>query len=121
MTGTLPPPMENATATVRCHPCGECCCNYAMPSLWRTLQQLCAVIPMENAAATVGSSPLTTAAFGRPERAEQVTDYSPYNKSLLQLYEQWLTAAIHMDNPYCSCMSHGLQLQPMWTISTAAV
>ena len=33
----------------------------------------------------------------------------------------WLTAAVPMENPYCSCMSHGLQLQSLWRIPTAAV
>ena len=38
--------------------------------------------------------------------------------------ESRLTAATHVDNPYCSCrptIPQGLQLQPLWTIPIAAV
>ena len=42
--------------------------------------------------------------------------------------ESWLTAAVPMDSPYCSCKltlarhwSHGLQLQFLWIVPTAAV
>ena len=35
--------------------------------------------------------------------------------------ESRLTAAVPVDNPYCSCKSHGLQMQSLWIIPTVAV
>ena len=39
----------------------------------------------------------------------------------LFLRPPWLTAAIPLDNPYCSCKLTRLQLQSLWMIPTAAV
>ena len=43
--------------------------------------------------------------------------------ALLNHEQVRLTAAIPMENPYCSCKltRHGLQLQSLWRIHTAAV
>ena len=53
---------------------------------------------------------------------------SPFQDSCLAIVEMLmtageprLTAAVPMDNPYCSCSySRGLQLQSLWIIPTAA-
>ena len=55
------------------------------------------------------------------QRADPPSQLRPLWRTPVENPDGGLTAAIPMDKPYCSCKSHGLQLQPLWINPTAAV